>query len=95
MKRLTTFAMSIVALSVAGSAWAGSTIVNGYGGNGAAPVGNVLGGKAGTHVGTTVQSTGTLPFTGLNLLGIALVALLLVGLGIAMTRSSRRNNTQA
>jgi hypothetical protein len=79
---------SIVALAAAGAASAGSTIVKAYGGAAGAPVGNILGAKAGG----TVKTTGTLPFTGLSLVGVALFALLLVGVGIALARASRRNN---
>ena len=90
MKRFTAFAMGLLALTIVGTAFAGggSTVVSGYGGKAGGPVGAVVTSHPGkVHTGTT------LPFTGLNLVGIAAVALLLVALGYGMTRMARKRET--
>jgi hypothetical protein len=54
----------------------GSSTLSGYGG----PAGTVAG---------TVQKSGTLPFTGLNLTVVLVVGLVLVGVGYFMRRRGR------
>ncbi len=94
MKRLNVFAVAVLGLAITGSAAAGSVIVKGYGGNAGAPVANVLGAHT-SKAPAAAHTSGTLPFTGINLLVIALVAVALIGLGWALMRSSRGNNTPA
>ena len=85
MKRFTGFSLGLLALTIVGSASAGgSTVVNGYGGKAGAPVGAVVT----SH--PTSGHTGTLPFTGLSLVGITVVALLLIALGYGLTRMARK-----
>lgn len=91
MKNLTALMSGLVALAIASSASAGSTIKSGYGGVTGTPVGNVMH-KPNQILGTVSQSTGTLPFTGLNLATFAVIALLLVAIGFLVTRMSRRSD---
>jgi hypothetical protein len=87
MVKLTTMIMTTaLGLTVTAFASAGSVIRSGYGGKAAPSVGNVLG----TPTGTTTH-TGTLPFTGLNLLVFAAIALLLLVLGAVLVRTGRRD----
>ena len=90
MKKLTALAPGLVALAVAGSASADSTIKSGYGGV-TAPVGDVMQ-QPKAHVAGTVATKGTLPFTGLNLATFVVIALLLIAIGFAVTRMSRRGD---
>jgi hypothetical protein len=85
-----TIAMTTAALGLtaAGSALAGGAIGTGYGGAGG-PLGNVLAPPKNTAV-----HTGTLPFTGLNLVVFAAIALLLLVLGAVLVRTSRRDQPQ-
>lgn len=87
MRRFTAFSMGLIALAVVGSASAGSTVVSGYGGKAGGPVGSVVT----SHPASTTHGGATLPFTGLNLVGITLLALLLVALGFALTRIARKH----
>jgi hypothetical protein len=77
------------ALTTAGSALAGGAISAGYGGKAGPSVGNILG----TPTNTAVH-TGTLPFTGLNLVVFAAVALLLLVLGAVLLRTNRRDQPE-
>lgn len=88
MRRITAFSMGLLGLAFVGSAAAGgSTVVSGYGGKAGGPVGAVVTSHPATpHTGTT------LPFTGFNLVGITLLALLLVALGVALTRLTRKQH---
>ena len=87
MRRFTAFSMGLIALAVVGSAAAGgSTVVSGYGGKAGGPVGAVVT----SHPAKTTSGGTTLPFTGFNLVGITLLALLLVALGVALTRLARK-----
>lgn len=90
MRRFTAFSMGLIALAVVGSAAAGgSTVVSGYGGKAGGPVGAVVT----SHPAKTASGGATLPFTGFNLVGITLLALLLVALGVALTRLARKHET--
>jgi hypothetical protein len=91
MRRFTAFSMGLIALAVVGSASAGggSTVVSGYGGKAGGPVGAVVT----SHPANTAHGGATLPFTGFNLVGITLLALLLVALGVALTRFSRKHES--
>jgi hypothetical protein len=93
MKRLTMTMTALLSLAVTGAALAGGTIVSGYGGRGGTPVGKVTP-PVHTPAGTS-QSTGTLPFTGLDLTVFVGLALLLIALGVVLVRSSRPKRTQA
>jgi hypothetical protein len=89
MVKLTTMTTTAaLGLAITGSALAGSAIHAGYGGKAAPAVGNVLG-----TPNSTTTHTGTLPFTGLNLLAFAGIALLLLVLGTVLVRTSRRDQT--
>jgi hypothetical protein len=91
MKKLTALVSGLVGLAVAGSASADSTIKSGYGGV-TAPVGNVMTPPKAHVAGTVVSNKGTLPFTGLNLATFVVIALLLIAVGFAVTRMSRRGD---
>jgi lipoprotein signal peptidase len=94
MKKLTALMSGLVALATASSASAGSTITSGYGGVIGTAVGNVMH-KPNSHsqiVGTVAYNKGTLPFTGLNLATFVVIALLLIAIGFAVTRMSRRGD---
>ena len=84
MKRLAVSTIGFTALLLPAAAFAGSTIVKGYGGKAGTPVQNVLGA-------TKVRHSGNLPFTGVNLALFAAVGLLMIGLGILLNRAARRN----
>jgi hypothetical protein len=56
-----------------------------------APVGDVMQ-QPKAQVAGTVASKGTLPFTGLNLATFVVIALLLIAIGFAVTRMSRRGD---
>lgn len=92
MKKVTALMSGLVALAIASSASAGSTIKSGYGGVTGTPVGNVMQEPNGQVVGTVTQNKGTLPFTGLNLATFVVIALLLIAIGFAVTRMSRRGD---
>jgi hypothetical protein len=66
----------VAALTSAPAAWAGGSPVSGYGG-------------AGGTIQGTVQKSGALPFTGLNLTVVVAIGILLVGIGVLMRRRSR------
>ena len=84
MKRVLVIAAVAAALVLAGSSLAGNAVVNGH--NAAPPVTSNLGatGSAGK------PTSGTLPFTGLDLAGITALAVLLLGGGLVLARSSRK-----
>jgi hypothetical protein len=84
MKRLATMTIGFTALLLPAAAFAGSTIVNGYGGKAGTSVNNVLGA-------TKVHHSGNLPFTGVNLALFAAAGVLMIGLGILLSRAARRN----
>jgi hypothetical protein len=75
------------ALALASVAAAGDSVVTGH--NPAPPAAGTLGKQAASPAKSTVQS-GTLPFTGLDLAGIAVGASLLVGAGVIISRRSAR-----
>lgn len=83
MRRSAAFiTVALTALGGAASALAGGAILKGYGGQGPQVLGKVIGKNAGTH-------SGTLPFTGLNLMLFAVGAAVLVMAGVALLRASR------
>lgn len=85
MRRSATFAAAVfAALLVAAGAFAGGAILQGYGGQG----GNISHQVGGT-VSAAKPSSGTLPFTGLDLGLVAGGAMLLVLAGFAIRRSGR------
>lgn len=85
MKRSAAFiAVAFAGLVAAAGALAGGAIVKGYGGQGGEILGKVSGGKTGP-----TASSGTLPFTGLDLTLFAGGAVLLVLAGWALLRTSR------
>lgn len=91
MKKLAMTMTALVALAITGVAVAGGgTIVSAYGGEGGTPVGKVV------HPapGSPAQHTGTLPFTGLDLLVFVAAALILIALGVLLVRSNRPNRNQ-
>jgi hypothetical protein len=94
MKRIANLMALLMALTIVGSAAAGgSTIVNGYGGKAGAVVGKVVAKHVTPKHSTPAVHTGTtLPFTGLNLTVACLAGLVLVGLGVALVRTSRHPN---
>jgi hypothetical protein len=77
----------LLALTVVGAASAsgGSTVVKGYGGTYGGPVGTVVTSHPSNHA-------TTLPFTGFDLVGVALIALLVLGLGVVLMRSARKHD---
>lgn len=88
MRRFSTFLISLLALTVVGTAAAGgSTVVSGYGGKAGGPVGTVVT----LHRAKPTHSGTTLPFTGFNLVWITMIALLLLALGFALTRMGRKH----
>ena len=89
MKFTIAITTAALGLTMAGSALAGGAISAGYGGKAAPSVGNVLG----TPTNTAVH-TGTLPFTGLNLVVFSAIALLLLVLGVVLMRTSRRDQPE-
>jgi hypothetical protein len=102
MKMLAALMSAFIALAIASSASAGSTIKSGYGGVVGTVVGPVMHKPNGqilgtvTHkangqiLGTVAHNKGTLPFTGLNLATFVAIALLLIAIGFVVTRMSRR-----
>lgn len=96
MKRIASASLSVllIAVIVVGSASAGgSTIVSGYAGKAGATVGQVIGTQVSkpSAPAKTVHTGSTLPFTGMNLTLVALAAIVLIGLGFALTRASRHD----
>jgi hypothetical protein len=85
-------AIAAAVLLVAGPAYAGgSTLQTGYG----VTAHNVAGSVAGASKPSTiapVKTSGTLPFTGMDLGFFAGAAIILVGTGIAFRRIGRQNN---
>jgi hypothetical protein len=104
MKMLAALMSAFIALAIASSASAGSTIKSGYGGVVGTvvgpvmhkPNGQILGTVAhkanGQILGTVAHNKGTLPFTGLNLATFVAIALLLIAIGFVVTRMSRRRD---
>jgi hypothetical protein len=92
MKKLTAFISVLVALAIASSASAGSTIKSGYGGVTGTTVDSVMYKPNARILGTVTHSKGTLPFTGFNLATVAVIALLLFAIGFVVTRMSRRSD---
>jgi hypothetical protein len=104
MKMLAALMSAFIALAIASSASAGSTIKSGYGGVVGTVVGPVMHKPNGqilgtvTHkangqiLGTVAHNKGTLPFTGLNLATFVAIALLLIAIGFVVTRMSRRRD---
>jgi hypothetical protein len=104
MKMLAALMSALVALAIASSASAGSTIKSGYGGVVGTVLGNVMHKPNGQILGTVVHkpngqilgavahNKGTLPFTGLNLATFVAIALLLIAIGFVVTRMSRRRD---
>lgn len=86
MKRiLVVVAVVAAALALAAAALAGSSVVTGH--NSAPPAAGTLGQAAAPSGKVT---SGTLPFTGLDLAGIAGAGVLLVGAGLILRRTARR-----
>ncbi|HZP73288.1 MAG TPA: LPXTG cell wall anchor domain-containing protein [Gaiellaceae bacterium] len=78
MKKLISAGGVVLGFLVVPAAWAGGgSTLSGYGGN------------AGT-VQTTVQKSGTLPFTGLSLTAFVVVGLVLVAAGFILRRRTNR-----
>jgi len=75
-----------VSLVLAGASAGGNAVVTGH--SAAPPVTSNLGTTGG---GSTPSSTaGTLPFTGIDLAGITVVAALLLGGGLTLRRTARK-----
>lgn len=96
MRHFILIAVLAIAITVAAPAFAGGGSV--LSGHTAQPgPANVIkptpakGGVAGTSH-PTVKSTGTLPFTGLNLAFAAAAAVVLVGVGAALRRTGRNDS---
>jgi hypothetical protein len=88
MKFTIVMTTAALGLTTAGSALAGGAITAGYAGKGGPSVGNILGTP------TNTAHTGTLPFTGLNLVVFAAIALLLLVLGVVLVRTNRRDQPE-
>ncbi len=56
---------------------------------GGCPIGSVLGSQAARSGGILGATSDSLPFTGLGLLGVVLLAAIALGTGVALRRSSR------
>jgi hypothetical protein len=79
-RTLVTIAVVAAAFIFAASALGGSSIVTGHS---ATP-------SASSNLGVSGSHSGTLPYTGLDLAGIVVVAALLVGGGLILSRTNRR-----
>lgn len=88
MKMGMTLVTVVVALSlaVAPAATAQSSAVDGYGGAGNQVAGIAAGNDPGSGSGGNVSSSSSLPFTGLDVSLLVGGGLLLLGIGIVMTR---------
>jgi hypothetical protein len=89
MKFTIVMTTAALGLTTAGSALAGGAITAGYAGKGGPSVGNILGTPT-----NAAAHTGTLPFTGLNLVVFAAIALLLLVLGVVLVRTNRRDQPE-
>ncbi len=78
MKKLVSLGSVVLGFLAVPAAYAGGSTLSGYGGN------------AGT-VQSSVQKSGTLPFTGLSLTAFAVVGLVLVATGVVLRRRSARS----
>jgi hypothetical protein len=87
LKRILAIVMVVaVSLVLAGASAGGNAVVTGH--SAAPPVTSNLGTTGG---GSTPSSTaGTLPFTGIDLAGITVVAALLLGGGLTLRRTARK-----
>jgi hypothetical protein len=88
VKRILVIVAAVAAaLALASVAAAGDSVVTGH--SPAPPAAETLGKQAASPVKSTAQS-GTLPFTGLDLAGIAVGGALLVGAGVIISRRTAR-----
>ena len=85
MKRVLVIVVVVASLVLVGSSLAGNAVVTGH--NAPAPVTSNLGV---TGSPSSMPSTGSLPFTGFDLAGIAGLAVLLLGGGLILARSARK-----
>ncbi|MFN8164561.1 MAG: hypothetical protein U0R26_12205, partial [Solirubrobacterales bacterium] len=85
-------ALGTLALALAPAAMAQSSSVDGYGGQGDQLAGIAAGTDPGTAAGAASDSSSTLPFTGLDVSLLIGGGLLLLGIGIVMTRMVPRRH---
>jgi hypothetical protein len=85
LKRVLVIAAVVASLVLAASSLAGNAVVNGH--NAAPSASNNLGA---TGSPPSKPAAGTLPFTGLDLAGITGIAVLLIGGGLILARTSRK-----
>jgi hypothetical protein len=86
------FATLAMVLAAAPAALADSSAVDTYGGNGGSVAAGVAAGGSGGSAGS--DTSGSLPFTGLDVGLIVGVGLVLLLIGVAMARLSRRADPQ-
>ena len=85
LKRALVIVVAVASLVFAASSLAGNSVVTGH--NAAPPVTSNLGTASSP---SNQASTGTLPFTGLDLAAISGVAVLLLGGGLILARTTRK-----
>lgn len=89
MKRLAMVTVVVaLALLTAAPAFGAGAVTDAYGGEGGGVLGNVGGGN-GTPPSQVADTSGSLPFTGLDIGLLALGGALLVGVGVGLRRVSR------
>ena len=96
MKRISALVgvLAILVLAIPGAALAASSTCQGYGSQTCSSVGNgnVSSGNASNNASTNAASTGTLPFTGLDVVLLVAGGGTLLGAGFVVRRLSRRLN---
>ena len=89
MRTLVLIVVCFAMLVGASSAFADSTILNGYGSTGSNAVVEVKGAQAAAPPKAVAAADGTLPFTGSELGMVAGGAVVLLGMGLVLRRISR------